>query len=227
MLRVNHHKQNALDEEHRLRQDPEAWWESNQCGHHILKLQSVQLLAAAMLAAGVIDHPKIICDYLHIMEQYAQSEGMFKSPHYEHAMATRQNAAFYDLDYVPDSSADHLSMDQTTIEQPEQIYFDVVAPILYGTRIASHYFVNTVTRMISECAVLKEGNLNSDSDVHRPSNDNDPKWSALKISEADDPGCEEPHQPGGNHHDSCYNDIAGLIILEGCLSTCLVQDQND
>ena len=55
-------------------------------------------------------------------------------------------------------------MNQTTIEQQEQIHFDVAAPILYGTRIMLHYFVNAVTRMISECAVLPEGDSGSDAD---------------------------------------------------------------
>ncbi len=51
-------------------------------------------------------------------------------------------------------------MDQTTIGPPEQIHFDVVAlTILYGTRIASRYLINTVARMISECAVLPEGGV--------------------------------------------------------------------
>jgi hypothetical protein len=130
ILRVNHHKQNALNDEHWLRQDPEACSASNQRGYHILKLQSVQLQAAAERAGGMIDRPQLIRDFLRIKEQYTQSEGMFKSPHYEHEMAARQHAAFYDLDYAPYSSAVHLGMDQTTIEQLEQIHFDVVAPIL-------------------------------------------------------------------------------------------------
>ena len=231
ILRMNHHKQNALDDEPRLCQDPEAWWKSNQRGHHILKLRSVQLHAAAEFADGIIDQPQFICDYEHIMEHYTQSEGIFKSPHYVHEIAARQHAVFYDLDYLPDSSADHLGMDQTTIEPQEQIPFDVVAPILYGTRIASRYFISTVTRMISECAVLPEGD--SDSDADRQSvNDNDPKRFALKFGEAVDPGCEDPYPPGGDHHDSCNDTgdsdvIAGLLIPEGCLRTCLAQDQND
>ncbi len=122
-------------------------------------------------------------------------------------------------------------MDQKAIEQPKQIRFDVVASILYGTRISSHYFISTVTGMISECAVLQEGD--SDSDADRPSgNDNDRKQFALKVCDADDPGCEDPHQTGGDHHGSCHDNgdsdvIAGLLIPEGCLRTCLAQDRND
>ena len=50
--------------------------------------------------------------------------------------------------------------------------------------------------------------------------------------EADDPGCEDPYQSGGDHHDSVSDTgdsdvIAGLPIQEGCLHICPVQDQND
>jgi hypothetical protein len=39
-------------------------------------------------------------------------------------------------DYDPNTT-DHIGMAQTTIDRLEQISFDVVAPILYGTRLSS------------------------------------------------------------------------------------------
>ena len=83
--------------------------------------------------------------------------------------------------------------------------------------------------MITECAVL----LEEDSGDDRPSGEGyDPKRFYPKIGEANDPGCEDSNQPGGDHHDFSNdtgdsNVIAGLSIPEGCLRTCPAQDQND
>ncbi len=84
---------------------------------------------------------------------YTQREGIFESLQYYQADVARQHEAFYAPDYVPDA-ADHIGMAQTTIDRFEQINFDVVAPILHGSRISSRCFMNTATRMILECPVL-------------------------------------------------------------------------
>ena len=108
-----------------------------------------------------------------------------------------------------------------------------------GTRVSSSYFINTVTRMISECAVLPEGDSGDDrtsgaayNSKFRPFGCKAYMHLTKTRREADDPGCEDPYQPGGNHHDSVGDTgdsdvIAGLPIPEGCLHTCPVQDQND
>ena len=125
----------------------------------------------------------------------------------------QQHDAFYALESVPDPLADHIRGDKTTIDRLEQISFYVVAITLYGTRISSRYFIDSVTRMISECAVL----LEEDSGDDRPSGEGyDPKRFALKIGEADDPGCEDSDQPGGDHHDS-FNDTGDSDVIAWCI----------
>ena len=126
------------------------------------------------------------------MEHYTQREVIFKCPKFDHAEVVRQHDAFYALEFVPEPPADHIRVDKTTIDLLDQISFDGVAPILYSTRISSRYFIDSVTHMISECAVLPEGNSVDD----RPSREGyDPKLFALKIGEAqaDDPGCEDSY----------------------------------